>query len=132
MRDPYYLYGPQMIEAMWKKPGKMSAMMIHYLLYVCFYLRTEYMFLNRYHNLLYKSITPNCKITLPVLRQHYNISKSVDDFILTGTSARIRVQRLLNFLLVSLDNEKDYMKFCVVINSISVLSDLPYRIITGN
>jgi len=90
------------------------------------------MFLNRYHYLLYKSIIPNCKITLPILHQHYNFSKSVDDFILTGTSARIRIQRLLNFLLVSLDNEKDYMKFCVVINSISVLTDLPYRIITGN
>jgi len=28
MGDPYYLYGSQMIEAMKKKPGKMSAMMI--------------------------------------------------------------------------------------------------------
>jgi len=26
MGDPYYLYSPQMIEAMKKKPGKMSAM----------------------------------------------------------------------------------------------------------
>lgn len=51
------------------------------------------------------------------------------DYILTGISARHRSQRLLNFLLVNLDGEKDYMKFCAVINSISVMTHLPYRLI---
>ena len=56
----------------------------------------------------------------------------MEDYIVTGTTAKVCIQRLLNFLLVSLDNEKDYMKFCVVINSISVMTNLPYRMIVGN
>ena len=56
----------------------------------------------------------------------------MEDYIVTGTTAKVCIQRLLNFLLVSLDNEKDYMKFCVVINSISVMTNLSYRMIAGN
>ena len=56
----------------------------------------------------------------------------MENYILTGNTAKNCIQRLLNFLLVSLDNEKDYMKFCVVINSISVMTNLPYRVIAGN
>ena len=59
------------------------------------------------------------------------MSKDVECYISTGTSTNICVQRLLNFLLVNLDTEKDYMKFCVVINSISVLTNLSYRMIAG-
>lgn len=91
----------------------------------------EYLFLSRYYRLLYISIIPNCRITLPILHQYYDVSRDVENYILTGTSSKIRVQRLLNFLLVSLDTEKDYMKFCIVINSISLMTSLPYSMITG-
>ena len=87
--------------------------------------------MNRYYYLLHNSILPNCRITLPILHQYYTVSRDVENYILTGTTANICVQRLLNFLLVSLDNEKDYMKFCVVINSISVMTNLPHRMIAG-
>ena len=87
--------------------------------------------MNRYYYLIHNSIIPNCRITLPILHQYYTVSRDVEDYILTGTTAKVCVQRLINFLLVNLDNEKDYMKFCVVINSISVMTNLPYRMIAG-
>ena len=87
--------------------------------------------MSRYYYLLNQSIIPNCRITLPILRQYYTVNRDVEDYILTGTTAKVCVQRLLNFLLVSLDNEKDHMKFCVVINSISVMTNLSYRLIAG-
>ena len=87
--------------------------------------------MSRYYYLIHNSIIPNCRITLPILHQYYTVSRDVEDYILTGTTAKVCVQRLINFLLVNLDNEKDYMKFCVVINSISVMTNLPYRMIAG-
>ena len=100
-------------------------------MYVYAYFSTEYLFLSRYYYLLQKSIIPNCRITLPILHQYYDISRNVEDYILNAISTKECVQRLLNFLLVELDIEKDYMKFCVVINSISVMTNLPYRMIAG-
>ena len=88
--------------------------------------------MNRYYYVLYQSIIPNCRIALPILHQFYSISKDMEDYILTGASAKACTQKILNFLLVCLDNEKDYMKFCVVINSVSVMTNLPYRMIAGN
>ena len=55
----------------------------------------------------------------------------MEEYISTGNTANVRIERLLNFLLVSLDTEKDYMKFCVVINSISIMTNLPYRMVAG-
>ena len=82
--------------------------------------------MSRYYYLLNQSIIPNCRITLPILHQYYTVSRDVEDYILTGTTAKRCIQRLLNFLLV-----KDHMKFCVVINSISVMTNLSYRLIAG-
>ena len=55
----------------------------------------------------------------------------MEDYILLGTSAKVCVQRLLNFLLVSLDVEKDYVKFCNVINLVTVMTTLSCTMITG-
>ena len=55
----------------------------------------------------------------------------MEEYISTGDTANVHTERLLNFLLVSLDTEKDYMKFCVVINSISIMTNLPYRMVAG-
>ena len=96
------------------------------------FLFAEYLFLNRYYYVLCNSIIPNCRITLPILHQYYNISKDMEDYILLGTSAKVCVQRLLNFLLVSLDMEKDYVKFCDVINLVTVMTTLSCTMITGN
>ena len=74
---------------------------------------------------------PNCRITLAILQQYYDITSNVKDYILTGHSARIRNQRLLNFLLVCFKTERSYMKFNTVVYLISVIKCLPHRMITG-
>ena len=56
----------------------------------------------------------------------------MEDYILLGTSAKVCVQRLLNFLLASLDMEKDYVKFCDVINLVAVMTTLSCTMISGN
>ena len=75
---------------------------------------------------------PNCIITLGILQKYYDITSNVENYIVTGDSARIRNQRLLNFLLFNLKAEKNYMKFYSVINSISVTMCLPHRMVAGN
>ena len=96
------------------------------------FLSAEYLFLNKYYYVLCNSIIPNCRITLPILHQYYNIGKDMEDYILLGTSAKVCVQRLLNFLLVSLDMERDYVKFCDVINLVTVMTTLSCTMIAGN
>ena len=66
------------------------------------------------------------------MKEHLEISDNTKDYILEGDNPRIRCQRVLNLLIVHLDRERDYMKFCFLFNMISVISDLPYRLITGN
>ena len=96
-----------------------------------FYLYTEFSFLMRYYNLLYQSLIPNCKLSINALRQHISISDNIEQYIVSASSPRTSCQRLLNFLLIHLYSEKDYMQFCYHINIISVMTDLPYRLITG-
>ena len=52
-------------------------------------------------------------------------------YILDGGSNRNSCQRLLNFLLVDLNNSKNYFRFCYCISAVTVLTDLPYRMISG-
>ena len=52
-------------------------------------------------------------------------------YILDGGSNRNSCQRLLNFLLVDLNNTRNYFRFCYYISNVTVLTELPYRIIKG-
>ena len=91
----------------------------------------EFPFLIRYYNLLYQSLIPNCFLTLNTVQRYYDISQSGLKLILEGPTVKVRVQRLLNFLLKSLNADKDHVKFCNVISSITVLGDLPHKLIKG-
>ena len=91
----------------------------------------EFSFLIRYYNLLYQSLIPNCKLTINTLCQHISISDNIEQYIVGATSHRTSCQRLINFLLTHLYSEKDYMQFCYNINIISVMTDLPYRLVAG-
>ena len=111
------------------KPG-----MIRWFKLCCllFYFSIEFSFLIRYYSLLYQSLIPNCKLTLHTLRQHISISDNIEQYIVGTASHRTSCQRLINFLLTRLYSEKDYMQFCYHLNIISVMTDLPYRLIAGN
>ena len=111
------------------KPGMIRWFKMCYLL---FYFSIEFSFLNRYYSLLYQSLIPNCKLTLHTLRQHIIISDNIEQYIVGAANHRTSCQRLINFLLARLYSEKDYMQFCYHLNIISVMTDLPYRLIAGN
>ena len=129
MVDPDQLIGPQVIDMIMNKPG-----MIRWFKLCCllFYFSTEFSFLIRYYSLLYQSLIPNCKLTINTLRQHISISDNIEQYIVGAASHRTSCQRLINFLLTRLYSEKDYMQFCYHLNIISVMTDLPYRLIEGN
>ena len=91
----------------------------------------EFSFLIRYYSLLYQSLIPNCKLTINTLCQHISISDNIKQYILGAASHRTSCQRLINFLLIHLYSEKDYMQFCYHLNIISVMTDLSYRLIAG-
>ena len=97
-----------------------------------FYFSIEFSFLIRYYSLLYQSLIPNCKLTINTLRQHISISDHIEQYIVGAASHRTSCQRLVNFLLTRLYSEKDYMQFCYHLNIISMMTDLPYRLITGS
>ena len=129
MIDPDQLIGPQVIDMIMNKPGMISLIKLCYLV---FYFSIEFLFLIRYYSLLYQSLIPNCKLTLHTLRQHISISNNIEQYIVGAASHRIRCQRLINFLLTHLNSGKDYMQFCYYLNTISVMTDLPYRLIAGS
>lgn len=125
--DPDQLIGPQVIDVIMNKPGMIMLIPYHLL----FYFSIEYSFLIRYYYLLYQSLIPNCKLTINTLRQHISISDNIEQYIVSATNHRTSCQRLINFLLTHIYSEKDYMQFCYCLNIISVLTDLPYRLIAG-
>jgi len=92
---------------------------------------TEFSLLTRYYNLLYQSLIPNCCLTLNTVQRYYDISQSEQKLILTGPTVKIRVQYLLNFLMKSLNADKDHVKFCNVISAITVMGDLPHKLTEG-
>ena len=106
-------------------------MLLFKLCYILFYISIEFSFLIRYYSLLYQSLIPNCKLTINTLRQHISISDNIEQYIVGAASHRISCQRLINFLLTHLYSEKDYMQFCFHLNIISVMCNLPYRLIEG-
>ncbi|XP_065889566.1 uncharacterized protein [Dysidea avara] len=107
--DPHQLYGQHVIDKMKKKP--------------------EFSFLITHYNLLYQSIIPNPRLSINILSQHINISRSVAQYIIDGSSRRVRCQRIINVLLVNLNSVRDYMQFCFQLNTISALTDLPCKMI---
>ena len=100
---------------------------ITYLLYL-----TGFTILIKYYNLLYQSIIPNSNLIISILKQHLSIPPQTETFLLSGENRRIKSQKILNWLLVTLDSNRDYKQFCSLIGTVSVLTDLPHRLIRGN
>ena len=100
-------------------------------LYVNFHCSTEFSHIQRTYFLLYQSLIPNCKLTISILREHFEITSDIEQYILDGRNARLCNQRLLNILLVWLHNSKDYMQFCKFLQLTSVLTNLDTKMISG-
>ena len=126
---PHHLCGPQVTELVMRKPGRLFD--YSDLFNDLFYISLGFLFLNKYYNLLYQALIPNCKLTINILKEHLEITDDTKNYILAGGNPRIKCQRVLNLLIIHLDRERDYMQFCYLFNIISVMTDLPYRLIAG-
>jgi len=118
--NPECLYGPQVIDMIIRKPGKITIITHLLQCYYCYW--TEFSFLIRCYNLLYQSLIPNCKLTIKILKQHLEIPSDVESFIVNGESSRIRCQRIINLLLVQLDSTRDYKQFISLFNQIPLFN----------
>ena len=98
---------------------------------VCLLYSIEFLCIRRTYYLLYQSLVPNCKMTIGILRQHCQIASDVEQYILNGKTARLRSQRILDFLLSRLDKSKDCMEFCKFLRLTSVLNNLSDKMISG-
>lgn len=87
--------------------------------------------MSRYYNLLYLSVLPNFDVVISVLRQHIEISYDVEAFLAFDQRPRFRCRRILNYLLVQLDTNRDYEKFCDVFHMISALTNASERLLQG-
>ena len=88
-------------------------------------------FLSSHYSLLYQALIPNCKLTINILKEHLEVSDSAREYVLEGDNPRMKCQRVLNLLIGHLDNERNYLQFCHLFSMISVMSDLPNKLIAG-
>ena len=102
-----------------------------YLIIILYFLLTEFTFLIKYYSLLYQSLIPNSNLIISILKQHLAVPAHIEYFIFDGENRSVRCQRILNLLLVHLDNKRDYRQFCYLFSAVSVLTDLPHRLIEG-
>ena len=129
MQTSECMYEQQSINAILEKPGKRTLLNKIYI--IIFWSFTEFSFLIRYYNMLYLSILPNFELVITVLKQHIEVPYNVEGFLVSDQRPRIRCQKILNYLLVQLNTNKDCKKFCVVFHMISAMSDLSERLLEG-
>lgn len=67
-----------------------------------------------------------------MVQEHYSISATVKRYVSTGTTPRSRIQRLLNVLIVCLNADKDYIKFCKVLSHLMVTDSVLHMMIKGS
>ena len=65
--------------------------------------------------LLYQCLVPNTRKALSLLVQHYSVPKHFESSILSGENPRVCNQGILNYLLIVLRRDKDFMKFWQVL-----------------
>ena len=61
--------------------------------------------------LLYQCLVPNTREALSLLVQHYSVPKDFERSILSGENARVCNQGILNYLLIMLRRDKNFVKF---------------------
>jgi len=67
--------------------------------------------------LLYQCLVPNTREALSLLVQHYSVPKDFERTILSGENPRVCNQGMLNYLLIVLRRDKNFMKFWYIIKS---------------
>ena len=75
-----------------------------------FYFPVFIPFQSCYH-LLYQCLVPNTSEALSLLVQHYNVPDDFERIILSGENLRVCNQGILNYLLIVLRRDKDFVKF---------------------
>ena len=68
--------------------------------------------------MLYQCLVPNTREALSLLVQHYSVPKDFERSILSGENPRVCNQGILNYLLIILRRDKDFVKFWHVIKSL--------------
>ena len=61
--------------------------------------------------LLYQCLVPNTREALSLLVQHYSVPKDFERSILLGKNPRVCNQGILNYLLIKLRTDKNFVKF---------------------
>ena len=61
--------------------------------------------------LLYQCLVPNTREALSLLVQHYSVPKDFERSILSGENPRVCNQGILNYLLIVLRTDKNFVKF---------------------
>ena len=67
--------------------------------------------------LLYQCLVPDTREALSLLVQHYSVPKDFERTILSGGNPRVCNQGILNYLLIKLRTDKDYVKFYDVLKA---------------
>ena len=60
-------------------------------------------------------MVPNAREALSLLVQHYSVPKDFERSILSGENPRVCNQGILNYLLIKLRTDKDFVKFWKVV-----------------
>ena len=61
--------------------------------------------------MLYQCLVPNTREALSLLVQHYSVPKDFERSILSGENPRVCNQGILNYLLIKLRTDKNFVKF---------------------
>ena len=79
----------------------------------CVYLNLSTVFIpfQSCYYLLYQCLVPNTREALSLLVQHYSVSKDFERSILSAENPRVCNQGILNYLLIKLRADKDFVKF---------------------
>ena len=62
-------------------------------------------------------LVPNTREALSLLVQHYSVPKDFERSILSGENPRVCNQGILNYLLIKLRSDKNFVKFWKVVKT---------------
>ena len=79
--------------------------------YACVILFTVFIPFRSCYYLLYQCLVPNTREALSLLVQHYSVPKDFERTILSGENPRVCNQGILNYLLIKLRTDKNFVKF---------------------
>ena len=77
----------------------------------CIILFTVFIPFRSCYYLLYQCLVPNTREALSLLVQHYSVPKDFERSILSGENPRVCNQGILNYLLIKLRTDKNFVKF---------------------